>query len=252
MWRPVCRKNIFYMKIVDLSKQNTILNRFLTEIRDKEIQKDQMRFRRNIERIGEIMAYEISKELPYNELKVKTQLGEAVHNVPTDKVVLATILRAGLPLHTGFHNYFDSAENAFVSAYREYTDDTHFEVKVACHAFQGMLVDLITAGGKGAIHVGVEIGVAHGDVENFYAIGMQLLHQPGRFRQIHFRAPAFLHAEAVGVRETVIHVHTGGHDEVAAAALDSALDTFPEEPGAVFQASAVLAGPLKSAEELAV
>lgn len=130
MWRPVCRKNIFYMKIVDLSKQNTILNRFLTEIRDKEIQKDQMRFRRNIERIGEIMAYEISKELPYNELKVKTQLGEAVHNVPTDKVVLATILRAGLPLHTGFHNYFDSAENAFVSAYREYTDDTHFEVKV--------------------------------------------------------------------------------------------------------------------------
>lgn len=118
------------MKIVDLSKQNTILNRFLTEIRDKEIQKDQMRFRRNIERIGEIMAYEISKELPYNELKVKTQLGEAVHNVPTDKVVLATILRAGLPLHTGFHNYFDSAENAFVSAYREYTDDTHFEVKV--------------------------------------------------------------------------------------------------------------------------
>ena len=126
----MCRKNIFYMKIVDLSKQNTILNRFLTEIRDKEIQKDQMRFRRNIERIGEIMAYEISKELPYNELKVKTQLGEAVHNVPTDKVVLATILRAGLPLHTGFHNYFDSAENAFVSAYREYTDDTHFEVKV--------------------------------------------------------------------------------------------------------------------------
>ncbi len=118
------------MKIVDLSKQNTVLNRFITEIRDKDIQKDQMRFRRNIERIGEIMAYEISKELPYEELAVKTPLGEAVHNVPTDKVVLATILRAGLPLHTGFHNYFDSAENAFVSAYREYTDDTHFEVKV--------------------------------------------------------------------------------------------------------------------------
>lgn len=118
------------MKIVDLSKQNTVLNRFLTEIRDKEIQKDQMRFRRNIERIGEIMAYEISKELPYEAVEVTTQLGVAVHNVPTDKVVLATILRAGLPLHTGFHNYFDSAENAFVSAYREYTDETHFEVKV--------------------------------------------------------------------------------------------------------------------------
>ena len=118
------------MKIVDLSKQNTVLNSFLTEIRDKDIQKDQMRFRRNIERIGEIMAYEISKELAYEAKSVRTQLGEAVHNVPADKVVLATILRAGLPLHTGFHNYFDSAENAFVSAYREYTDDTHFDVKV--------------------------------------------------------------------------------------------------------------------------
>lgn len=118
------------MKIVDLSKQNTILNRFLVEIRDKEIQKDQMRFRRNIERIGEIMAYEISKELAFEPLEVKTQLGEAVHNVPADKVVLSTILRAGLPLHTGFHNYFDSADNAFVSAYRKYTDETHFDVEV--------------------------------------------------------------------------------------------------------------------------
>ncbi|MBQ8269938.1 MAG: uracil phosphoribosyltransferase [Bacteroidaceae bacterium] len=118
------------MKIVDLSKQNSVLNCFLTEIRDKDIQKDQMRFRRNIERIGEIMAYEISKELAYEAKRVSTQLGEAVHNVPSDKVVLATILRAGLPLHTGFHNYFDSAENAFVSAYREYTDETHFDVKV--------------------------------------------------------------------------------------------------------------------------
>lgn len=76
------------------------------------------------------MAYEISKELAYEAKRVSTQLGEAVHNVPSDKVVLATILRAGLPLHTGFHNYFDSAENAFVSAYREYTDETHFDVKV--------------------------------------------------------------------------------------------------------------------------
>lgn len=144
------------MKIVDLSKQNTILNRFLAEIRDKEIQKDQMRFRRNIERIGEIMAYEISKDLPYNELKVSTQLGEAVHNVPTDKVVLAAILRAALPLHRGFHNYFDHAENAFVSAYREYTDDTHFDVKVeylASPRIDGkclLLVDTMLATGTSA------------------------------------------------------------------------------------------------------
>lgn len=118
------------MKIVDLSQQNTILNRFVAEIRDVEIQKDSMRFRRNIERIGEIMAYEISRELSYKAETVTTPLGEAVQNLPADKVVLGTILRAGLPLHTGFHNYFDNAENAFVSAYRKYTDEVHFDVQV--------------------------------------------------------------------------------------------------------------------------
>ncbi len=118
------------MKIVDLSQQNTVLNRFLSELRDVIIQKDSMRFRRNIERIGEIMAYEISKELDYETIDVNTPLGVARHNVPSDKLVLATILRAGLPLHTGFHNYFDNAENAFVSAYRKYIDDTHFDVHI--------------------------------------------------------------------------------------------------------------------------
>lgn len=145
------------MKIVDLSKQNTILNRFLTEIRDKEIQKDQMRFRRNIERIGEIMAYEISRELTYAPVTVQTQLDEAVHNLPSDKVVLSTILRAGLPLHTGFHNYFDSAENAFVSAYRKYTDETHFDVEIeylASPRLEGktlLLVDTMLATGCSAL-----------------------------------------------------------------------------------------------------
>ena len=115
-----------------------------------------MRFRRNIERIGEIMAYEISKELPYAPKSVVTQLGEAVHNVPTDAVVLGTILRAGLPLHTGFHNYFDSAENAFVSAYRDYTDETNFDVKVeylASPRIDGkylLLVDTMLATGSSA------------------------------------------------------------------------------------------------------
>ncbi|MBR3883467.1 MAG: uracil phosphoribosyltransferase [Bacteroidaceae bacterium] len=118
------------MKIVDLSLQNTILNRFVAEIRDVNIQKDSLRFRRNIERIGEIMAYEISRELSYEAQTVTTPLGESVQNVPADKVVLGTILRAGLPLHAGFHNYFDRAENAFVSAYRKYTDETHFDVHV--------------------------------------------------------------------------------------------------------------------------
>ena len=145
------------MKIVDLSKQNTVLNNFLAEIRDKEIQKDQMRFRRNIERIGEIMAYEISKELAYEAKTVKTQLGEAVHNLPAGKVVLSTILRAGLPLHTGFHNYFDSAENAFVSAYRKYTDETHFDVEIeylASPSLEGntlFLVDTMLATGSSTL-----------------------------------------------------------------------------------------------------
>lgn len=118
------------MKIVDLSLQNTILNRFVAEIRDVNIQKDSMRFRRNIERIGEIMAYEISRELSYEAQTITTPLGESVQNLPADNIVLGTILRAGLPLHAGFHNYFDRAENAFVSAYRKYTDETHFDVHV--------------------------------------------------------------------------------------------------------------------------
>ncbi len=118
------------MKIVNLSEQNTLLNQFITEIRDVNIQKDSMRFRRNIERIGEVMAYEISKELSYKNITIQTPNSDAVQSVPSDTVVLGTILRAGLPLHTGFHNYFDRAENAFVSAYRKYTSENEFDVIV--------------------------------------------------------------------------------------------------------------------------
>lgn len=118
------------MKIVNLSEENSILRQFISEIRDITIQKDQLRFRRNIERIGEIMAYEISKELDYAPVKLMTPNSEAVESLPQDKVVLGTILRAGLPLHTGFHNYFDHAENAFVSAYRKYTSENDFDVIV--------------------------------------------------------------------------------------------------------------------------
>lgn len=118
------------MKIINLSEGNSILNQFICEIRDITVQKDQMRFRRNIERIGEIMAYEISKELDYKEVKITTPNSDAVQSVPQDNVVLGTILRAGLPLHTGFHNYFDHAENAFVSAFRKYTSENEFDVIV--------------------------------------------------------------------------------------------------------------------------
>ena len=118
------------MKIVELNQSNTILNRYLAEIRDIHIQKDSLRFRRNIERIGEIMAYEISRDLPYHPLEVQTPLALATENVPAIQPVVATILRAGLPLHQGFINYFDQAENAFVSAFRKYIDEEHFDIHI--------------------------------------------------------------------------------------------------------------------------
>lgn len=118
------------MKIIDFSTGNTILNQFLAELRDVNIQQDSLRFRRNIERIGEIMAYEISRDLPYTAKEIQTPLAHAIENVPAVRPVIATILRAGLPLHRGFINYFDRAENAFVSAYRKYFDEDHFDIHI--------------------------------------------------------------------------------------------------------------------------
>ena len=114
----------------NMSKGNSLICQFLSEIRDVSIQKDSMRFRRNLERLGEIMAYEISKKLEYENTEVVTPLGAA--NVPLLKEypVLSVILRAGLPLHQGFLNYFDRSENAFISSYRKYHKDGNFEVHV--------------------------------------------------------------------------------------------------------------------------
>lgn len=116
------------LKVLD--KQNTILNKFVAELRDVEIQADSMRFRRNLERIGEIMAYEISKTFTYGEATVETPLGEAEIMLPEEQIVVATILRAGIPYHQGFLNYFDGAQNAFIAAYRKYSKDGSFNVKV--------------------------------------------------------------------------------------------------------------------------
>lgn len=116
------------MQIHNLSEQNSLLNQFLKEIRSTEIQQDSLRFRRNIERIGEIMAYEISKSLTYTTEHVPTPLGIAPINLTSEQIVLGTILRAGLPFHNGFLNYFDHAENAFVSAYRKYKDALKFDI----------------------------------------------------------------------------------------------------------------------------
>ena len=106
------------MQVINLSENNSVLHQFLREIRDVNIQNDPLRFRRNIERIGEVMAMEVSKHLSYTPEEVTTPLGTATVAQITDKLVLGTILRAGLPLHQGFLNIFDRAENAFLSAYR--------------------------------------------------------------------------------------------------------------------------------------
>ena len=110
------------IEIINLEKTPSILNRLVRELRDVTIQHDPLRFRRNLERIGEVMAYEISKRLDYGREEVTTPLAKITVEQPQDRVVLATILRAGLPLHQGFLNYFDRADNAFVSAYRKYRE----------------------------------------------------------------------------------------------------------------------------------
>lgn len=145
------------MTVHVLSEQNTILNKFLAQIRDKHIQQDSMRFRRNMERIGEITAYEISKVLNYKPLAVETPLGEATVEMIDDQIVLATVLRAGLPYHQGFLNFFDDAQNAFVSAYRKSTKDGKFTVKVeyiSCGSLEGktlLLVDPMLATGSSLV-----------------------------------------------------------------------------------------------------
>jgi len=116
--------------IHELGAGNTIFNQFLSELRDSSVQKDSLRFRLNLQRIGEIFAYEISKELNYVPTKVSTPLGMLEMNLMNDQPVLATILRAGLPLHQGLLNYFDKADSAFVSAYRKYSKNENFTIKL--------------------------------------------------------------------------------------------------------------------------
>lgn len=118
------------MKIINFDENNSILNQYVSEIRNVTVQQDRLRFRRNIERIGEIMAYEISKTLSYSKKNIQTPLGTASVSTPDNKLVISTILRAGLPFHQGFLSYFDNAENAFVSAYRKYKDTLKFDIHI--------------------------------------------------------------------------------------------------------------------------
>lgn len=148
------------MHIHYISEQNSILNHFLTQIRDIHIQKDSMRFRKNIERIGEIMAYELSKTLEYRAIEVQTPLGIKHTTTVAEPVVLCSILRAGLALHQGFINFFDDAENGFVSAYRHhYNNDDKFDILVeyqAAPSFESknlILIDPMLATGQSIVAV---------------------------------------------------------------------------------------------------
>jgi len=142
-----------------LDTKNSLLNKFISEIRDVTTQKDSMRFRRNIERIGEILSYELSQSLDYESKTVTTPLGTKNVQVPKNDIVLCSILRAGLPLHTGLLNYFDDSENAFISAYRKHINETDFEIKVeyfASPSLEGktlILADPMLATGQSLVSV---------------------------------------------------------------------------------------------------
>ena len=159
------------MKVINLSEQPSLLNQYLKEMRRTEVQKDSMRFRRNIERIGEIMAVEISRHLTYATEQVQTPLAVAEVQVPQDKIVLGTLLRAGLPMHQGFLNMFDQAENAFISAYRKETIGRRGEMQIeivseylAAPSIEGktlILVDPMLATGL-SMEVGYKALLSHG------------------------------------------------------------------------------------------
>ncbi len=116
--------------VINLSEQHSLVSNWISELRDLSVQTDRMRFRRNLERIGEVAAYEISKVLPFEEKEIETPMGTAVSKLLKLQPVLATILRAGLPLHQGLLNYFDKADNAFISAYRKHEKDGTFEISI--------------------------------------------------------------------------------------------------------------------------
>ena len=148
------------MTVHYISEQNSILNHFLTQLRDVNIQKDSMRFRKNIERIGEIMAYELSKKLEYKDIAVQTPLGVKHTTTIAEDIVLCSILRAGLALHQGFMNFFDDAENGFISAYRHhYNNDDNFDILVEYKATPTLtnksliLIDPMLATGQSLVAV---------------------------------------------------------------------------------------------------
>ena len=167
------------MHIHYLSEQNSLLNHFLAEIRAVSIQNDRMRFRKNMERIGEIMAYELSKTLDYRAIAIQTPLGVKKTTAVSAPVVLCSILRAGLALHQGFMNFFDAAENGFVSAYRHhFNNDDQFEILVeyqAAPSFEGknlILIDPMLATGQSIVAVIHKLHLEHQPKEIHIAVAI--------------------------------------------------------------------------------
>jgi uracil phosphoribosyltransferase len=160
-----------------LSNSNSVINHFIGEIRDAEIQKDSLRFRRNLERLGECFAYEISRELEYEPKEVTTSLGIAVVPMLRNYPVLAAILRAGLPFHQGFLNVFDKSENAFVSAYRKYHKDHTFTIKIEYSSVPDIdgkvmiLCDTMLATGASAVLAYKEL-LSHGTPKHTHIVSI--------------------------------------------------------------------------------
>lgn len=147
------------MKIQVLDQENSVMNRFLAELRSIETQKDRMRFRKNLERIGEILSYEMSKSLSFEEKNIVTPLSTKKVALPENQLVVCSILRAGLSLHQGVLNYFDWADNAFISAYRKHTSQEEFSIEIeylASPSLEGstlILADPMLATGRSFVDV---------------------------------------------------------------------------------------------------
>ena len=180
------------MKIHHLTLQNSILNTFISEIRDRVIQKDSLRFRKNMERIGEILGYELSKKLKYTVAEIATPLGKKKMYLPENEIILCSILRAGLPLHQGLLNYFDTAENAFISAYRHHpNNDDKFEIVVEYLAAPSMknktvlLADPMVATGQSLVAV-YEAIKKHGEAKQIHIVAVIASQEGIDFVEQHF------------------------------------------------------------------
>lgn len=191
------------MTIHDFTSQSSLLNQFISEMRDVSIQKDSMRFRRNIERVGEILSYECSKVLENTTQTVTTPLGTKEMIVPVKDVVICSILRAGLPLHQGILNYFDQGENAFVSAYRDHIDDGDaFEIVVnymAAPSLEGktlLLVDPMLATGRTMKNV-YQVLLQQGTPKNIHIISVLGSSQGVEYVKEHFPKETHLWIAAV-------------------------------------------------------